>query len=71
VLPLWRLHSPRIGSLGDRLGTKGFQLGARNGVFWSYNEHRQAITSQEAIIPRRFWPGQEESWEDYGAGIIF
>jgi hypothetical protein len=28
----------------------------------------QAITSQETIIPRRFWPGQGESWEHYGAG---
>jgi hypothetical protein len=23
--------------------------------------------SEEAIMPRRFWPGQGESWEDYDA----
>jgi hypothetical protein len=42
-------------------------LGARNGVFWGYNEHPQANNLPEAIIPRRFWLGEGESWEDYGA----
>jgi hypothetical protein len=25
------------------------------------------MTSQEAIMPRRFWPGQGESWVNYDA----